>query len=121
MPPETAAWVARTPYRELVGSLNYIAVATRPDIAYAAGHLASFLGCYRPEDWTAAIRVLGYLKGTRALFLVLGGTNPLTLVGYSIQVRGFVVGLQNFGQAQRRHTGYCMQDFFVHMGSPRKI
>jgi len=94
MPPETAAWVARTPYRELVGSLNYIAVATRPDIAYAAGHLASFLDCYRPEDWTAAIRVLGYLKGTRALFLVLGGTNPLTLVGYSIQVRGFVVGLQ---------------------------
>lgn len=82
-PPEIAEWAARTPYRELIGSLNYIAVATRPDIAYAVGRLASFLDCYRTEHWSAAIRVLRYLKGTRTLSLVLGSDTPPNLLGYS--------------------------------------
>ena len=81
--PEVTEWVARTPYRELIGSLNYIAVATRPDIAYAVGRLASFLDCYRQEHWSAAICVLRYLKGTKDVSLVLGGGNPLQLLGYS--------------------------------------
>ncbi len=73
----------RTPYRELVGSLNYLAVATHPDISFAVGILASFLDCYRDEHWNAAICVLRYVKGTRDLSLTLGGSSPLSLVGYS--------------------------------------
>src|SRR5258708_12826660 len=72
-----------TPYRELVGSLNYLAVVTRPDISFAVGILASFLDCYRDEHWNAAIRVLHYVKGTHDLSLTLGGSSPLSLVGYS--------------------------------------
>ena len=72
-PSKVAEWVACTPYQELIGSLNYIAVTTRPDIAFAIGRLASFLDCFRQEHWSAAIRVLHYLKGTRTLSLVLGG------------------------------------------------
>ena len=84
-PPEITEWAARTPYCELIGSLNYIAVATRPDIVYAVGRLASFLDCFQQEYWTAAIRVLHYLKGTRTLSLpvVLGGTRPSSLIDYS--------------------------------------
>ena len=81
--PEVAAWIEKTPYQELVGSLNYIAVATRPDISFAVGRLASMLDCYRPEHWSAALRVLRYLKGTRMLQLVLGGSTDITLTGFS--------------------------------------
>ena len=80
---EVVEWAARTPYRKLVGSLMYLAVATRPDIAYAVSRLSSYLDCYGPEHWSAAIRILRYLKGTRDYVLVLGGTNPLRLSGYS--------------------------------------
>ena len=80
---EVSAWVDRTPFRALVGSLNYIAVATRPDIAFAVGRLAAFLNCYRPEHWSAGIQVLWYLKGTRSLCLTLGGTSSIRLIGYS--------------------------------------
>jgi hypothetical protein len=81
--PAEAQWFARTPYRSLVGSLMYLAVGTRPDIAYAVGRLSTFLDCYRPEHWDAATRVLKYLKGTRSLSLVLGGHAPITLTGFS--------------------------------------
>jgi hypothetical protein len=63
--PTTEAWMARTPYRSLVGSLMYICRGSRPDIAYAVSRLASYLDCYRPDHWQAAIRVLRYLKGTQ--------------------------------------------------------
>jgi hypothetical protein len=96
-----AEWAEGTPYRELVGSLNYIAVATRPDIAYAVGRLVSFLDCYRPEHWSAAIRVLRYLKGTRDLQLVLGGHSSLSLVGHSDS------DYANCKDTSRSIGGYC--------------
>ena len=52
------------PYRELIGSLMYLAVATRPDIAYAVNFLSQFNTCYTKEHWIAGKRVLRYLKGT---------------------------------------------------------
>ena len=99
--PEVKEWAERTPYRSLIGSLMYIAVGTRPDIAYAVGRLASFLDCYRPEHWEAGIRVLRYLKGTRLLNLVLGGTNTMRLVGYSDS------DYANCPDTSRSIGGYC--------------
>ena len=99
--PDLASWVERTPYAALVGSLMYIAVGTRPDITYAVGRLASFLDCYRPEHWDAATRVVRYLKGTRTLCLVLGGTNSLRLLGYSDS------DYANCPDTSRSISGYC--------------
>ncbi len=45
-PPDIVSWASRTPYCSLIGSLMYIAVATRPDISYAVGHLSAFCNCY---------------------------------------------------------------------------
>jgi hypothetical protein len=50
--------LAQTPYRSLMCSMMYVAVGTRPDIAYAVSHLAGFLDCYNFEHWRAAVRVL---------------------------------------------------------------
>jgi hypothetical protein len=83
IPSSVADWMSCTPYRELIGSLMYIAIGTRPNIAYAVSRLSTFLDCYRPEHWGAAVRVLRYLKGTRSLSLVLGGNTPLRLSGFS--------------------------------------
>jgi hypothetical protein len=77
------AALAKLPYRSLVGQLLYVAIGTRPDIAYAVQQLSQFLDCFSFKHWNAAIRVVRYLKGTRALRLRLGGSNALSLNGYT--------------------------------------
>ena len=52
------------PYQNLIGSLNYLAVSTRPDISYAVSALSQFNSCYDETHWNAAKRILRYLKGT---------------------------------------------------------
>lgn len=58
------------PYRELIGSLMYAAVCTRPDIAFAVSYLSQFNNCYDEEHWRSAKYVLRYLKGTKNTGLV---------------------------------------------------
>jgi len=53
-----------TTYRELVGSLNYLANCTRPDLAYAVSHFSRYLNQPTEADWSQAKRVLRYLKDT---------------------------------------------------------
>ena len=50
------------PYRELIGTLLWVANGTRPDIAYAAGTLAKFTNNPGEIHWKALLRVLGYLS-----------------------------------------------------------
>ena len=59
-----ASEMQQVPYISIVGSLMYLAVTTRPDIAYAAGVLARFNSNPGPYHWMAAKHVLRYLKGT---------------------------------------------------------
>lgn len=52
------------PYQELVGSLLYLANGTRPDIAYAISEASRFNNDHSEVHWTAAKRILRYLRGT---------------------------------------------------------
>ena len=52
-------------YQQLVGSLMYIACATRPDIAYAVNTCAQFMSNPGPRHEEAAKHVLQYLKKTK--------------------------------------------------------
>jgi hypothetical protein len=69
------------PYLQLVGSIMYLASATRPDIAYAASRLGRFSSNPGLSHWQAAKRVLRYLKGTKDRRLVLK-KNCLPLTAY---------------------------------------
>lgn len=55
------------PYQKLIGSLMYLAVATRPDIMYAVSYLSQYNNCYDKSHWVAAKRIIRYLKGTKTV------------------------------------------------------
>ena len=61
-------------YANLIGSLMYLAIATRPDIAYSVNKLAQYTLAPRSKHWTAIKRIFRYLKGTKYYELVYGGS-----------------------------------------------
>ena len=70
-------------YQSVVGSLMYLSVCTRPDIAYAVGTLARYSSKPGRSHWTAVKRVLRYLKGTTNHGIVFRGGASGNIVGYS--------------------------------------
>jgi hypothetical protein len=60
-------------FREAVGALLYIALQTRPDLAYAVCRIAKF--CQNPmnEHWKALDQIFGYLKATKEYGIWVGG------------------------------------------------
>lgn len=55
---------ADVPYGELIGSLMYLSVGTRPDISFSVSKLSKYLDNPSNEHWLLAKRILRYLKGT---------------------------------------------------------
>ncbi|KAK2578458.1 hypothetical protein KPH14_012665, partial [Odynerus spinipes] len=78
---EKASISDKRPYRELIGSLNYLSICTRPDISHTVSYLSKFNECHNEEHWLAAKRVLRYLKGTSNFFLCYEKSD-LRITGY---------------------------------------
>ncbi|GAB1867410.1 Reverse transcriptase Ty1/copia-type domain-containing protein [Camponotus japonicus] len=95
------------PYRKLIGSLMYLAICTRPDIAYAVSYLSQYNSCFNKTHWVAAKRILRYLKGTSDLGLHFRKDSN-SLKGYCDADWG------NCLEDRRSYTGYV----FVLAGSP---
>ena len=61
--------IKKVPYREAIGSLMYLANATRPDIAFAVNYLARKQLNPTEDDWSDVKRVFRYLRDTTDLGL----------------------------------------------------
>jgi len=68
-------------YQELVGCLDYLATATRPDIAFAVGRLSRFVSAPTVAHLAAGKVVLRYLSGTKTTGLCYQREGDL--MGYS--------------------------------------
>ena len=69
-------------YSQIIGSLMYLASATRPDIAFAIRKLSRFVSNPGDDHWQALERVMRYLKGTTSYGIHYTGY-PRVLEGYS--------------------------------------
>ena len=69
-------------YASVVGSLMYVMVCTRLDIAYVVGVVSRFLSNPGRHHWEAVKWIMRYLRGTSKLKLTFGSGKPI-LVGYT--------------------------------------
>ena len=71
------------PYRQAVGSLMYLMIASRPDLAFAVGKLSQYSEDPRKSHWIAVKRVLRYLNATKHLGILYTGSGNLEITGFS--------------------------------------
>ena len=73
----------RTKYQQLISTLLYAALGTRPDIAFTVTRLSRFNSDLTEEHLRYAKYVLRYLKGTKSLQICYDGSSNAGLIGYS--------------------------------------
>jgi len=73
-------------YSHIIGSLMYLASATRPDISFSMSKLSRFVSNPGDDHWKALERVMCYLKGTMN-YGIHYTRYPRVLEGIVIQTR----------------------------------
>ena len=71
------------PFRELVGSLMWLSISTRPNISNAVRAVARFCTAPRAIHWKAALDILEYINGTSEYGITFQSG---TLSSFSLQV-----------------------------------
>ena len=74
------------PYRQAVGSLMYLMICTRPDIAAAVQTVFRFAKNPAPAHWSAVLRIFAYLQKTKNYGLKFkrdGQMESLKLTGFT--------------------------------------
>jgi len=80
--PEEIEEMKRKPYREALGSLMWLQVATRPDLSYIVNLLSHFAHNPGQTHWNALKHTLAYVKGTMHYGIIYHANGILEPVGY---------------------------------------
>ena len=80
---ETASPEIRASYQQVIGSLLYIMIGTRPDIAYAVTKLAQFAANPTEDHLNRAYYICRYLIGTADYALVFNGKGGEGIIAYA--------------------------------------
>lgn len=81
--PEEIQQMSKIPYASAIGSLMYAMVCTRPDISYAVGITSRYQSNPGLDHWGAVKCILKYLRRTKDMFLVYGGTSELQVEAFT--------------------------------------
>lgn len=96
---------SKYPYQQLIGSLMYLSILTRPDISFCVSYLSQFNNCNSEIHWKHAKRVLKYLSYTKSFGLMY--------VKNDSDIVGFVDADWASDTVDRRsYTGFC----FIYSG-----
>nr|GEU35870.1 hypothetical protein [Tanacetum cinerariifolium] len=99
--------MSKVPYANVVGSLMYMMVCTRPNIAYAVSVVSRYLANPGKNHWEAVKWILKYLRGTINVGLVYG-TNR----GNHVDVTSFVNS--NYAKDPNKGRSISGYAFLVH-------
>ena len=72
----------QTLYQEIVGSLNHLALFSRPDVSWSVSYLSQFMSDPTELHLSAARHVLHYLQGTRYYRITYQKASSLDITGY---------------------------------------
>lgn len=75
--------IRHKPYDELLGSLQFAANMTRPDIAFAVNLLSRFKENPGLQHWMAIKQIIRYLKRTIEQGIIYNGSDNTISTGYS--------------------------------------
>jgi hypothetical protein len=78
---EQIEYMSSVLYLSTIGSLMYVMVCKRPDIAHEMGVVRRYMKNLGKEHWGEVEWILGYLRGTTTHALCFGGSN-MVLHGY---------------------------------------
>ncbi|KAJ9556327.1 LOW QUALITY PROTEIN: hypothetical protein OSB04_010941 [Centaurea solstitialis] len=72
------------PYASAIGSIMYAMLCTRPDVAYSVSVTSRYQQNPGEPHWVAVKNILKYLRRTKDMFLVFGGSeDEISVTGYS--------------------------------------
>ena len=80
---EPVAFDTKTYYQQIIGTLIYATIGTRPNITFVATRLSRFNNNPMQEHIKYAKYVLRYLKGTKELKIKYNGASNARLIGFS--------------------------------------
>ncbi|KAJ9552528.1 hypothetical protein OSB04_016573 [Centaurea solstitialis] len=72
------------PYASAIGSIMYAMLCTRPDVTYSVSVTSRFQQNPGEPHWVAVKNIFKYLRRTKEMFLVFGGSeDEISVIGYS--------------------------------------